>query len=122
MFYELIIAQLYTLPIDAPDVTPLNSSNHEIVLGSPLFLQCDYIGVPPPTGQWRLNTTLLADGAGDINIIGGILGDSSVAVHVASVGRDSGGTYTCSVTNVIDSVEASFTIIILSKSFTFQEF
>ena len=109
------------LPIDAPEVTPLNSSNHEIVLGSPLFLQCDYnIGVPPPTGQWRLNTTLLADGAGDINIIGGIVGDSSVAVHVASVGRDSGGTYTCSVTNVVDSVEASFTIIILSMPSTFH--
>ena len=101
---------------------PLNSSSHEIVLGSPLFLQCDYVGVPPPTGQWRLNSTLLANGAGDINIIGGGVGDSSVAVHVASVGWDSGGTYTCSVTNAVDSVEASFTILILSKSFTFQEF
>ena len=101
---------------------PRNLFSHVIALGSPLFLQCDYVGVPPPTGQWRLNSTLLANGAGDINIIGGAVGDSSVAVRVASVGENSGGTYTCNVTNIVDSVEASFTVLILGKSFTFQEF
>ena len=103
---------------DAPEVMPLNSSNHVILLGRPLFLQCNYIGVPPPTGQWRLNGILLADGAGGINIIGGGVGNSSVAIRVASVGWNSGGTYTCIVTNIVDSVKISFTV--LSKSFTFH--
>ena len=45
-----------------------------------------------------------------MNIIGGGFGDSLTVVRVVHASRNSGGTYTCNVTNDVISVKADFVL------------
>ena len=92
------------------------SSSSDIQLGDKALLTCNYDGSPPPTAQWFHNGTLLSDGTDTgVNIIGGAYKDSFTAIQVAHVSRNSGGTYTCNVTNSAKSVKVDIVLRILGE-------
>ena len=93
------------------------SSSSDVQLGDEARLTCtfNYEGSPPPTAQWFHNGTLLSDGAGGVNIIGGAYKDSFTSIQVAHVSRNSRGTYTCIVTSSAKSVKADFVLRIVGK-------
>ena len=91
------------------------STSPDVQLGNEALMICDYDGAPPSTAKWLHNGTVLLDGAGGVNIIGGAFGHSLTVIHMASASRNSGGTYTCIVTNSVKSFEADFVLRILGE-------
>ena len=95
-----------------------SSSYHEIELGNSLYLWCNTTGDQQYATNWLHNGTLLANGDHGVEITGGTGGHSEL--HVASVMRNSGGTYTYRVSSDTVSNEA-FTVQILGESVIFPQ-
>ena len=85
------------------------SSSLEVQLCDEAFLIYTYNG-SSPMAQWLYNGAVLPDGSRGVNIIGGGFGHSLTVVHVLHASRNSGGTYTCNVTNDVISVKADFVL------------
>ena len=103
--------------IDAPEITPINSTLNSFSPGQVLHLQCGYAGVPVPSIWWFHNNSLLANGSGGVSITGGAAGDNYTGIVIAGVGQMSGGVYTCWANNTLGSAAVNYTVQILSKSF-----
>ena len=104
--------------LDAPEITPANVSSHRVLLSAELHLICGYVGVPTPNLQWLHNNSILTSHVG-VTILGGqqetTSSDSSVVI--ATVNRDSGGTYTCNANNSLGTDEFVYTVLIVGKKF-----
>ena len=99
--------------IDAPLVTTGNDFT-QTPLFDMLMLMCDYVAVPVPTSvQWFLNFTqeLVSDGSG-IMIVST---DTSSTLIIVNVTRNSSGNYTCMVSNLLSTDEATSMVRIQSK-------
>ena len=92
------------------------STSPDVLFGTEVLLICNY--QPPATAQWLHNGTLLSDGAGGMNIIGGTLGDSLTVLHVTHASQNNEGTYTCIVTNTAASVKAEFDLHIHGEEYS----
>ncbi|MCG8625710.1 MAG: immunoglobulin domain-containing protein [Proteobacteria bacterium] len=88
---------------------------HPIILGEELRLSCGYMGVPEPTVQFFQNSMLLMDGMNGVTIIGGAPGDNEITLVISSVGRMSGGTYTCRANNSVGMDEVVYSVIIQGR-------
>ena len=82
----------------------------DVQLCNEAFLICNYDGSPPSTAQWLHKDKILLNGTGGANIIGGALGDSLTVIHIVHASQKSGGTYTCNVTNSVQSEKADFVV------------
>ena len=89
--------------IDAPTVTPDNSSTHVLILRQMIRLLCYYTGVPAPSLQWYHN---------GINIGSSRPGDGRnfTIYDVYMYDGTQRGTYTCRVTNSFGYAEASYSV------------
>ena len=89
---------------------------HRIILGEELRLGCRYVGVPGPTVQFFQNDSiLLMDGMDGVTIIGGAPSDNEITLVISSVGRMSGGTYTCRANNTVGMDEVVYSMTILGN-------
>ena len=89
---------------------------HRIILGEELRLGCGYVGVPGPTVQFfQNNSMLLMDGMDGVTIIGGGPGDNEITLVISSVGRMSGGMYTCRANNTVGMDEVVYSVTILGR-------
>ena len=109
---------LALIPIlDAPTVTPANSSTHVLILRQSIRLLCYYTGVPAPSLQWYLNGTNIGRSRpGD--------GRNFTMNDVYMYDGAQQGTYTCRVTNSLGYDEASYSVrlgICLSAILNFLE-
>ena len=101
-----------------PEVTARNDTGipHRIILREELRLGCGYVGVPGPTVQFFQNDSiLLMDGMNGVTIIGGAPGDNEITLVISSVGRMSGGTYTCRANNTVGMDEVVYSVTILGN-------
>ena len=99
--------------IDAPLVTTGNDFT-QVPLFDMLILSCDFVAVPMPTSvQWFLNFTeeLVHDNS-SIIIVSTDTGSMLVIVNVT---RNSTGNYTCMVSNLLGTGEATSMVRIQSK-------
>ena len=99
--------------IDAPLVTTGNDFT-QTPLFDMLMLSCDYVAVPVPTSvQWFLNFTeeLVHDNS-SIIIVSTDTGSMLIIVNVT---RNSTGNYTCMVSNLLGTAEATSMVRIQSK-------
>ena len=97
-------------------MTAVNSTvmAHNIILGEELRLGCGYVGVPGPTVQFfQNNSTLLMNGMDGVTTIRGAPGDNEITLVISSVGRMSGGTYTCRANNTVGIDEVVYSVTIL---------
>ena len=102
----------------APEVTARNDTvmAHCIILGEELRLGCRYVGVPGPTVQFFQNDSiLLMDGMDGVTIIGGGPDDNEITLVISSVGRMSGGMYTCRANNTVGMDEVVYSVTILGR-------
>ena len=77
------------------------------------------MGVPEPTVQFFQNDSiLLMDRMNGVTIIGGAPGDNEITLVISSVGRMSGGTYTCRAKNAVGMDEVVYSVTILGNSST----
>ena len=100
----------------APEITPANSTTprHEVNLGSELIFTCGFVGVPKPFLQWIQNGSIvLTNSSAGVTLLGGAQGDTSFSIAISSVGRDSGGTYTCMANNTLSADSAQYSVLIL---------
>ena len=103
----------------APEVTARNDTGipHRIILREELRLGCGYVGVPGPTVQFFQNDSmLLMDSMNGVTIIRGAPSDNGITLVISSVGRMSGGTYTCRANNAVGMDEVVYSVIILGNS------
>ena len=103
----------------APEVTASNDTRipHSIILREELRLGCGYVGVPGPTAQFFQNDSmLLMDGMNGVTIIGGAPGDNEITLVISSVGRMSGGLYSCRANNAVGMDEVVYSVTILGNS------
>ena len=102
----------------APEVTVHNDTmmSHHIILREELHLGCGYMGVPRPTVQFFQNgSILLMDGMNGVTIIRGAPGDNEITLVISSVGRMSGGTYTCRASNTVGMGEVVYSVTIVGR-------
>ena len=108
----IITVIILTHTTDAPEVTALNSSTHNVVLAEELRLQCSLVGVPAPSVFWFHNDEPLSDRVNGV-IINNNLANDRISTMIRSGGRKSGGTYACRANNTLGTDQKSYTVRIV---------
>ena len=106
------LSSLYTA---APVIDPISPSTMTVNVGDPLMLSCTSRGSPPDTFTWKkdngpvLQSTTTPVTYNDNSAV--FRADYSIDIVTTS---DS-GTYTCTVTNPIESNSATITVVVTGK-------
>ena len=67
-----------------------------------------------PFLQWIQNGSIvLTNDSAGVALLGGAQGATSFSVTISSIGRDSGGTYTCMANNTLGTDSAQYSVLIL---------
>jgi hypothetical protein len=106
-----------SLSLDRPEAnTNEPNPNQQLHLGGDLGLSCFFEGVPTPTVTWVQNGTIQVNESDSRISVASVSGSSTL--QITELGRDDGGLYTCSFSNVLGNLDVNVTtVLILSEWF-----
>ena len=84
-----------------------NTPDDDLHIGEPFYIECTFIGQPPPRVVWSQDGIQLNKTVNGINIIST---DSSSRLDVDATSMKFSGEYECSISNVVGNASQSFQI------------
>lgn len=92
-----------------------SSQFHEVRLGNNLTLTCDFDGVPTTTIQWLHNGTIVSNDTDGV-----VIRDYSGSSHLmlTDLHRNAVGFYACNASNVVQTSQVQFTVLIEGNDHT----